>query len=161
MLCTPEITCVTRFRRFVAFFFSLLLQKRSSGGGTGTGKEKKSRRRDRSSDDKKQSKKKSSKKSSKKSGGGSSSSSVKKKKDGKNRDKKSAAGGSGNIKMMGAVDQDAYGKNGVLREADYFSKQREFEVGQGGNGESELVFCNIFNFSRGLKTGCPSEIAVA
>ncbi|CAN0363199.1 unnamed protein product [Ectocarpus sp. 12 AP-2014] len=30
--------------------------------------------------------------------------------------------------MMGAVDQDAYGKNGVLREADFFNKQREFEV---------------------------------
>lgn len=36
------------------------------------------------------------------------------------------------MKMMGAVDQDAYGKNGVLREADFFNKQREFEVRRGG-----------------------------
>ena len=43
--------------------------------------------------------------------------------------------------MMGAVNQDAYGKNGVLREADYFSKQREFEVGR-RNGGSALVFSN-------------------
>lgn len=36
--------------------------------------------------------------------------------------------------MAGAVDQDAYGKNGVLREADYFNKQREFEVRRVGQG---------------------------
>lgn len=46
----------------------------------------------------------------------------------KDKDKGASGSGSGNGKMMGAVDQDAYGKNGVLREADYFSKQREFEV---------------------------------
>lgn len=38
------------------------------------------------------------------------------------------SGASANVNMMGAVDQNAFGKYGVLREADYFSKQREFEV---------------------------------
>lgn len=81
----------------------------------------------------------------KKSSSSRSSSKSKRKKDKKkHRDKKkskdSGAPGSdfGKVKKMGAVDQDAYGKNGVLREADYFNKQREFEVkmpSRSGSGE--------------------------
>lgn len=36
--------------------------------------------------------------------------------------------GSSNVRMMGAVDQNAFGKYGILKESDFYSKQREFEV---------------------------------
>lgn len=48
-------------------------------------------------------------------------------KKGKDKDKDRVILNSGTSKM-GAVDQNAFGKWGVLKESDYFSKQREFEV---------------------------------
>lgn len=122
----PVVECF-HTSKYVFSFLSFSQKRSSGGGGSGGGKEKKRRHRDRSTDDKKNKKKsRKSKKSSSSSG---------KKKDGKSKDKKGGFSGGGSVKMMGAVDQNAYGKNGVLREADYFSKQREFEVSLEG------VFC--------------------
>lgn len=90
-----------------------------SSGGKDRKREKKSKK-DRSSKDSKKSKKKKDRK-----------------RDSDKDKEKDSAGKGGGVrtgKMMGAVDQNAFGKHGVLRESDYFSKQREFEVGGGGGG---------------------------
>lgn len=84
-----------------------MVQSRHSSSSRGKDRKDKKRHRERSKE-KKSKKKKDKKKEKSTSGGG-----VKK---------------GANTKMMGAVDQNAFGKYGVLREADYFSKQREFEV---------------------------------
>lgn len=44
------------------------------------------------------------------------------------RDREKAKVADASRQLLGAVDQDAFGKWGILKESDYFNKAREFEV---------------------------------
>ena len=75
------------------------------------------------------------------------------------KSKKSSSEKASSKSLLGAVNQNEYGKYGIIREQDYFKKQREFEVymdeikhmpGIIGQGKREIMehfkeFCEDYN----------------
>ena len=116
------------------FFYTVALppypQSRRSVSSRSKERKDKKRRRERSKDKKTTKKKKDRKRD--------------KDKDREGSAKKGGSGGAANNpKMMGAVDQNAFGKYGVLREADYFNKQREFEVSAFWSAVTTVGWCAV------------------